>query len=174
MSYQSPLVSIIIPTFNRVHLIGETLDSILAQTYTNWECIVVDDNSTDDTETLVKGYQSKDSRIQYHKRPSNRLKGANACRNYGFELSQGAYVNWFDSDDLMVNTRLETAVNILENKSNSYGFIVDRYDNFDGFIFGKKEEAFENNKFNTINLKNYLHHKVYWGTVNLIGYRSIF
>ena len=105
---QTPLVSIIIPTYNRAHLIGETLDSVIAQTYTNWECIVVDDGSTDNTSELLQGYCNKDARFQYHQRPSNRLKGANACRNYGFELSKGEYINWFDSDDLMFNNKLTT------------------------------------------------------------------
>ncbi|MAP79620.1 MAG: hypothetical protein CL526_00900 [Aequorivita sp.] len=96
-----PLVSIIIPTYNRAHLIGETLDSVLAQTYSNWECIVVDDGSTDGTEALLQKYVEQDNRFQYHHRPKDRPKGANACRNYGFEVSKGEYVNWFDSDDLM-------------------------------------------------------------------------
>lgn len=86
---EQPLVSIIIPTYNRAHLIGETLDSVLAQIYTNWECIVVDDGSTDSTAELLAFYVEKDSRFQYHHRPKDRLKGANACRNYGFELSRG-------------------------------------------------------------------------------------
>jgi glycosyltransferase involved in cell wall biosynthesis len=107
---KTPLVSIIIPTFNRAHLIGETLDSVLAQTYTNWECIVVDDGSKDTTEQLMKSYCEKDSRFQYHKRPSDRPKGANACRNYGFELSRGEYVNWFDSDDVMLEGFLKIKV----------------------------------------------------------------
>lgn len=111
------LVSIIIPTFNRSHLIGETLDSVLAQTYTNWECIVVDDGSTDATELLLKKYCKKDPRFQYHKRPINRLKGANACRNYGFELSTGEYINWFDSDDEMLPSKLEMQINQLHNSS---------------------------------------------------------
>ncbi|MGV8813809.1 MAG: glycosyltransferase family 2 protein [Gelidibacter sp.] len=98
---EQPLVSIIIPTYNRAHLIGETLDSVLAQTYTNWECIVVDDGSTDETEELLSTYISKDDRFQYHKRPDTHLPGGNGARNYGFELSMGEYVNWFDSDDLM-------------------------------------------------------------------------
>ena len=97
-----PLVSIIIPTFNRAHLIGETLDSVLAQTYTNWECIIVDDGSTDTTDEVVDGYVARDVRFQYHHRPSDRPKGANACRNYGFEVSKGEYVNWFDDDDVML------------------------------------------------------------------------
>ena len=63
---QTPLVSIIIPTYNRVHLIGDTLDSVLSQTYTNWECIVVDDGSTDGTNELLVEYLKKDKRIQYH------------------------------------------------------------------------------------------------------------
>ncbi|MEZ4975540.1 MAG: glycosyltransferase family 2 protein [Flavobacteriaceae bacterium] len=119
MGYQSPLVSIIIPTFNRVHLIGETLDSVLAQTYTNWECIVVDDGSSDGTEILVRDYQSKDSRIQYYKRPFHRPKGANACRNYGFELSQGAYINWLDSDDLISKHKLELQIKKIKEIKNS-------------------------------------------------------
>jgi glycosyltransferase involved in cell wall biosynthesis len=96
-----PLVSIIIPTYNRAHLIAETLDSIIAQAHTNWECIIVDDDSTDNTEAVVKEYIDKDTRFQYHKRPNSKPKGANACRNYGFEISKGDFVNWFDSDDLM-------------------------------------------------------------------------
>ena len=75
-----PLVSIIIPTFNRAHLLSETLHSVLTQTYTNWECLVVDDGSTDDTEYVVKSYVARDARIQFHIRPKYKIKGANACR----------------------------------------------------------------------------------------------
>ena len=103
----SPLISIIIPTYNRAHLIGETLDSILAQTYPNWECIVVDDGSTDNTADVMRDYIKQDSRFQYHQRPDNRKKGPNSCRNYGFELSHGEYINWFDSDDLYFSDALE-------------------------------------------------------------------
>ena len=65
----TPLISIIIPTYNRAHLIGETLDSILVQTYPNWECIVVDDGSTDTTADVMREYIKKDNRFQYHQRP---------------------------------------------------------------------------------------------------------
>ncbi len=108
-----PLVSIIIPTYNRAHLIGETLDSVLAQTYKNWECIVVDDGSTDYTNELLEFYCAKDARYQYHHRPKNRTKGANACRNYGFELSKGEYVQWLDSDDLLSEDKIEAQMKLL-------------------------------------------------------------
>ena len=111
----NPLVSIIIPTYNRAHLIGETLDSIVAQTYDNWECIIVDDGSTDNTEEIVSEYVKKDNRFQFYNRPNNRLKGANACRNFGFEKSKGELINWFDSDDLMMSDKLELQVLQLES-----------------------------------------------------------
>lgn len=104
------LVSIIIPTYNRAHLIGETLDSVLAQTYQNWECIVVDDGSTDGTEGLMAEYIAKDSRFQYHHRPADRLQGGNAARNYGFEVSTGEFIQWFDSDDIMLPEYLEKKI----------------------------------------------------------------
>src|SRR5690606_1516085 len=107
-----PLVSIIIPTYNRVHLIGETLDSVLAQTYTNWECLVVDDGSTDATEALLESYMAKDARFQYHKRPDSHLPGGNGARNYGFELSKGAYIQWFDDDDVMLPGFIERKMDV--------------------------------------------------------------
>nr|MBF6607613.1 glycosyltransferase family 2 protein [Flavobacterium sp.] len=97
----SDLVSIIIPTFNRANLLAETLDSIIQQTHTNWECIIVDDGSTDNISDIIEKYVSTDSRFRFYKRPSDRPKGANACRNYGFEMSKGDFINWFDSDDIM-------------------------------------------------------------------------
>ena len=130
----NPLVSIIIPTYNRAHLIGETLDSIIAQTYTNWECIVVDDGSTDETDSLLAAYCAKDKRFQYHHRPSDRPKGANACRNYGFELSKGEYVNWFDSDDLMDVENIAIKIESIGN----YDFVVSYCLDFDeNKIIGK-------------------------------------
>lgn len=113
----NPIVSIIIPTYNRAHLISETLDSVIAQTYTNWECIVVDDGSTDDTLEVLKEYANRDARIQYHSRPKDRPKGANACRNYGFELSKGEYVNFLDSDDILSINKLDFQISIVSSKN---------------------------------------------------------
>ena len=104
------LISIIIPTYNRAHLISETLDSILAQTYLNWECIVVDDGSTDTTADVMREYIKKNSRFQYHQRHDNKKKGPNSCRNFGFELSKGECIKWFDSDDVMLPYLLEKQV----------------------------------------------------------------
>lgn len=101
------LVSIIIPTLNRAHLIGETLDSILAQTYKNWECIIVDDGSSDNTDEVVGYYVAKDPRFRYYHRPPEHLRGGNGARNFGFKVSKGQYVNWFDSDDVMFTDKLE-------------------------------------------------------------------
>jgi len=119
----NPLISIIIPTFNRVHIVSETLDSVIAQTYGNWECIIVDDGSTDETERLIGAYCEKDSRFQYHHRPENRSKGANACRNYGFELSKGEYVLFLDSDDLLKDTCLELRLDTFK-KDDNLDFVI--------------------------------------------------
>lgn len=111
------MISIVIPVFNRAHLIGETLQSILNQTYTNWECIVVDDGSADKTVEVVANLVKTDDRFQIHRRPADLKKGANACRNYGFSLSKGEYIQWFDSDDIMLPEKLETQVFDLVNSN---------------------------------------------------------
>ena len=104
----------IIPTYNRSDLLGNTLDSVISQTYTNWECIVVNDSSIDYTSELMEFYCEKDKRIKFYHRPHSLTKGANSCRNYGFEVSKGEYIQWFDSDDLMhpekLNLKLKNAL----------------------------------------------------------------
>jgi glycosyltransferase involved in cell wall biosynthesis len=110
------LVSIIIPTYNRTHLIVETLNSVLAQTYSNWECIIVDDHSTDNTQIVIKEFQESDSRFQFFVRPNSKNKGANSCRNYGIEKSKGNYIVFLDSDDLLASNCLENRIShFMEN-----------------------------------------------------------
>jgi len=87
-------------------LIGQTLDSICSQTFNHWECIIVNDSSTDYTKELLGFYVAKDSRIKYFDLPKGLPKGGNSCRNYGFSVCKGEYVNWFDDDDIMVSNKL--------------------------------------------------------------------
>ena len=114
----NPLVSIIIPVFNRADLIRETLRSIIKQTYQNWECVIVDDGSTDSTLSILNEFREKDSRFRIFYRPADRPKGANACRNIGFKHSKGDYINWFDSDDLMHPNMISKKVKALNSKPN--------------------------------------------------------
>ncbi|WP_165730502.1 glycosyltransferase family 2 protein [Polaribacter sp. 20A6] len=118
----NPLVSIIIPTYNRAKLIKETLNSIVAQTYSNWECIIVDDGSTDNMLAILEAYTQKDKRFHYYTRPSTRKKGANACRNYGLDIAKGDYIIFFDSDDVFSETALEERINSF--KKNDVDMII--------------------------------------------------
>ncbi len=107
-----PLVSIIIPTYNRGQLIGETLDSVAAQTYVNWECIIVDDGSTDDSQTVIEQYCKRDPRFKFYQRPALKPKGASSCRNYGFAKSKGDLIQFLDSDDLLDKDKLNEQLSI--------------------------------------------------------------
>jgi glycosyltransferase involved in cell wall biosynthesis len=86
--------SIIIPSYNRAHILPQAITSVLNQTYPNWELIVVDDGSTDATSTIVAGYDDK--RIQYHKKENG---GVCSARNHGVNYSNGDYIIFLDSDD---------------------------------------------------------------------------
>lgn len=115
-----PLVSILIPNYNKAAYLAETLDSVIAQTYTNWECVIVDDHSTDSSWEILEIYSKKDFRIKIFKRPENRKKGGGAARNFAFENSNGDYVQWLDSDDLIHKDKLSSQVSdLLTAKDNS-------------------------------------------------------
>ncbi|TBW25569.1 glycosyltransferase family 2 protein [Gramella sp. KN1008] len=168
------LVSIIIPTYNRTHLIGETLESVLAQSFKEWECIVVDDGSNDYIEELMDFYCEKDDRIFFYRRQGHRRKGANSCRNYGFELSKGEYIQWFDSDDLMVPDFLASKIRALHQTN--YDFVISKSINFrdpnPGKIISRNENYYRFHKYSVTNL-NYIEQKINWLTYDFMGKRKI-
>lgn len=100
------LFSIIVPTYNRADLIGETLETILAQSYSNWEVIIVDNHSTDDTDEAVSKYTS-DKRIRYIKHDRNYERARS--RNTGLQNATGDFVTFLDSDDFIYPGCLQDA-----------------------------------------------------------------
>lgn len=127
----TPLVSIIMATFNRAHFIEETLESIKAQSYINWECLIIDDGSIDNTEEIAARWQKKDARFKYYKRPEKHKKGLPGSRNYGIEIAQGQFIQFFDDDDIMLTHKIETKVDYLK-KNPSFDFVVSKLGSFMG------------------------------------------
>jgi glycosyltransferase involved in cell wall biosynthesis len=99
------------PTFNRADLIGESLDSVLSQSYLNWECIIVDDGSNDTTESVVEAYLKKDKRFRYFYKENG---GAASAKNVAIEHSKGVYILPLDSDDLLDASLISKAVKVFE------------------------------------------------------------
>ncbi len=101
----SPEISVIIPAYNRDKILKRAINSIVAQTFQNWELIVVDDCSTDNTFDVVNSFMVNNERIRYHKLESN--SGANAARNRGIKLANADILSFLDSDDEMHPLNLE-------------------------------------------------------------------
>ncbi len=119
---ESADVTVVITTYNREKLLGRAIDSVLAQTYPQWELVVVDDASTDGTPDLVNRY--KDDRIRYIRHPENR--GSSASLNTGILSSEKKYICILDSDDEYVPTHLEKHVNLIKNAPSEVGFVYCR------------------------------------------------
>lgn len=119
MDNENPTVSVIIPTYNRAHLIGRSIQSVLDQTYRDFEIIVVDDGSTDNTENVVKTFN--DSRIRHIKHKDNR--GGSAARNTGIKLAKGGYIAFQDSDDEWLPTKLEKQMKAFRKTSDEVGVV---------------------------------------------------
>jgi len=108
----SPLVTVIVPAFNYGSLIAYTLDSLLGQEYRNWECLVVDDGSGDDTASVVNRYRNRDERIAYVYQQNG---GPGKARNNGLSHARGKYIQFLDADDLIESRKLQCHVQYLEN-----------------------------------------------------------
>lgn len=104
-------VSIIVPCYKQADYLSETLDSVLAQTYSNWECIIVNDGSPDNTEEIANHYLEKDNRFKYVFQTN---KGLASARNVGIENSVGEYILPLDSDDKIAPSYVEKAIHHFE------------------------------------------------------------
>lgn len=114
------LISIILPIYNGEKYMRESIDSILNQTYTNWELLIIDDGSTDDTPVISTEYEAKDSRIHYYKNEQNmRLP---RTLNRGFSLAKGDYLTWTSDDNYYYPTALEKMVHALTSQNKDFVF----------------------------------------------------
>ena len=110
--FHAPLISVILPVYNRKYILKRALDSIIKQTFKNFELIIIDDGSTDNVKELISVYLNKHKNFKYF-RYSN--QGVALSRNKGISLSQGIYVTFIDSDDEYKKTHLEKMICFMEN-----------------------------------------------------------
>lgn len=135
------LVSIIMPSYNTAKYIASSIESVIAQTYTDWELIIVDDCSSDSTDSVVAPYL-EDKRIRYLKNETN--SGAAISRNYALREAKGRWIAFLDSDDLWLPQKLEKQIAFM--KENGYSFTYTAYSQIDEyssptgtFVFGPKK-----------------------------------
>ncbi len=129
------LISVVMPVYNSEKYLTEAIESILCQTYTNLELIIIEDYSDDDSLKIAKSYQVRDGRVKVVANQQNRKQAY--CRNLGIELSAGDYIAFLDSDDLAHKTRIEKQLEYLENNLDcigcgSYGEYIDKDGNLSG------------------------------------------
>ena len=111
----NPLISIIVPCFNQAQFLPEALQSVLEQTYTNWECIIVNDGSPDNTHEVAQEWLAKDARFKYVIKENG---GLSSARNAGIEVSNGEWVQFLDSDDCIHPDKLKATIEVLKNTPN--------------------------------------------------------
>jgi len=117
------MISIIVPVYNAEKYIKKTIDSVKAQTYSDWELILVDDGSTDNSAQEILA--SNDERIRYVRNESGK-KGAAGARNYGISIALGRYIAFIDADDIWQKDKLQKTLDYMER--NEYEFVFTAYD----------------------------------------------
>jgi len=115
MNKEDPLISVIIPTYNRANFLPNAILSVINQTYQNWELIIVDDGSTDNTKHIVEEFIKKDSRIKYFYQEN---KGQPFAMNTGIKLSKGKFIAFLDDDDEWYLEKLEKQIEFLNKDEN--------------------------------------------------------
>ena len=114
------LVSIIMPCYNDAAYISDSINSIISQTYQNWELIIVDDFSMDNSKEVIRNFMDKDSRVQLIESDSN--IGSGPSRNKGIKASKGQYIAFLDSDDLWDDNKLDLQINFMKRNNIAFSF----------------------------------------------------
>ncbi len=135
----SSLVSIITPSYNASKFIEETINSVLMQTYTNWELIIVDDSSVDNSVEIIESYLKNDVRIKLIQLEKN--IGAAEARNIGLRMAKGRYIAFLDSDDIWMPQKLEKQLRFMQKKAIAFSFTAYQQMSADGKILKKSINA---------------------------------
>lgn len=130
------MVSVITPTYNSEKFLEDTIKSVLNQTYKNFEMIIVDDCSSDNTLVIAKNYSDNDKRVKFYKLEEN--SGAAVARNKAIELAKGKYIAFLDSDDLWDSTKLEKQLRFMNAGNIGFSFTSYRFISESGVLLDKE------------------------------------
>lgn len=136
-------ISIVIPTYNAALTINDVLQSIMEQSFTNWECILVDDGSTDNTYEMIENFTKLDKRIRQCSRQT-KIKGANTCRNTGLRVANNNWVMFVDSDDLLLPYCLQQRIKDLDHNADMNIFntaFVNSDNQIDGYFMVRNKQT---------------------------------
>ena len=109
-----PLISVIVPCYNQAEYLDECLQSVLDQTYEDWECIIVNDGSPDNTEEVAKKWVKKDNRFKYFFKKNG---GLSSARNAGIEIAKGEWIQFLDCDDILNDYKFEISLNLANSQN---------------------------------------------------------
>ena len=157
-----PLITIIIPLYNAEKYITETIESVINQTYQNWEMLIVDDCSTDGCRTIVKGFGNKDNRIKLIESKLN-FGGPARPRNVGLDNAKGEYIAFLDADDVWLPNKLEEQLTFMAKNNLNFSSTSANY------IDEKSNNIVKMNKY-----KNYLRRFRKYNLENLLKYKFIY
>lgn len=163
-------ISIVIPVYNAAEFLPDLVDSILQQSYTNWEVIAVDDQSSDQSWAYLQQIAQKDARFSVFQRDDSRKKGANSCRNLGLEQAKGEWVLFFDADDCLHLNKLEEHSKQLQ--LGGLDFSVGLHENFtDTKTTARPMDAKGNNQLE-LSASHFVQGKIFWITGDIVFRRS--
>ncbi|NIK11819.1 glycosyltransferase family 2 protein [Alkalibacillus almallahensis] len=190
---KTPIVSVITPTYNSEQFIAETIESVIKQSFSNWEMVIVDDCSSDSTVDIIKQYQMIDSRIKLYELDEN--SGAAVARNKSIRNANGRYLAFLDSDDLWYPEKLEKQLAFMEKNDLAFSFTKYQRMRLDGTltnnisktpksvgyhdlmkhcIIGCLTVMLDRQKIDNIEMKNIRRRQDYalWLTITRKGYRA--
>ena len=163
---KQPLVSIVVPVYNAARFMDDTIQTVLNQTYQNWELLLVDDCSSDESVKIIKKYQKKDKRIKLFKLSEN--SGAAIARNTGIDKAKGRYLAFLDADDLWVKNKLELQVAFMQEKNAAFSFTGYEFADENGKPNGKKVHVPQ-----TITYKQALKNTTIWTSTVMLDMQVI-
>ncbi len=148
------LVSVIMPAYNSAAYISESINSLKKQTYPNWELLVIDDASQDETSQIVEGLEVNDERIKLHVLPTN--QGAGFARNIGIKAATGDFISFLDSDDLWKPDKLEKQLEVMREEKVKVCFSSYELIDEDGVSLKTQVKALESLSFDKLKKANYI------------------
>lgn len=170
-----PLISVITPAYNSARFIRETIESVLAQTYVNWEMIIVDDCSTDNTVEIVKRYKKRDHRIQLIRLKKN--SGTAVSRNRAMDRARGRYLAFLDSDDQWLPKKLEKQLKFMQQRQIAFSYTqyrnIDESGKMGSIVSVPNNVTYEQSlKQNVIGCLTVMLDRKMIGTVKMVNIRS--